>query len=99
MIWQEQKPLNSFFKTDRTFGFLLSIGMRPSFELSFMARILASGNDIVVHYQGITAPKEPAQWAELIRLIVSHWVDRYGIDEVSLWPFECWTEPNLKRSG
>ena len=97
LICQDDKPLYSFFNTDRIFDFLLSIGMKPVVELSFMPRMLASGNDIVFHYQGnITAPKEPAQWAELIRRIVSHWVERYGIDEVSSWPFECWNEPNLK---
>ena len=97
LICQDDKPLYSFFNTDRIFDFLLGIGMKPVVELSFMPRMLSSGNDIVFHYQGnITAPKDPAQWAELIHRLVSHWVDRYGIEEVSSWPFECWNEPNLK---
>ncbi len=25
-----------------------------------------------------------------------HWVDRYGLDEVSQWCLEVWNEPNLK---
>jgi xylan 1,4-beta-xylosidase len=97
LICQSDQLLYSFFNTDRIFDFLLSIGMKPVVELSFMPRTLSSGNDIVFHYQGnVTPPKNFAQWGELIRRLVAHWVDRYGIEEVSQWPFECWNEPNLK---
>ncbi len=96
LIMQSGRLLYSFFNTDRIFDFLLSIGMRPLVELSFMPRTLASGNDIVFHYQGnVTPPRDPAQWGELVRRLAQHWVDRYGIDEVAQWPFECWNEPNL----
>ena len=27
---------------------------------------------------------------------MAHWVDRYGLEEVSQWFFEVWNEPNLK---
>jgi xylan 1,4-beta-xylosidase len=97
LICQSEQPLYSFFNTDRIFDFLLSIDMKPVVELSFMPRTLASGGDIVFHYQGnITPPKVYAQWGELVRRLVAHWVERYGIEEVSQWPFECWNEPNLK---
>lgn len=97
LICQDEKPLYSFFNTDRIFDFLLSIGMKPVVELSFMPRTLSSGGDIVFHYQGnITPPNDIAGWSELVHRLVSHWVERYGIDEVAQWPFECWNEPNLK---
>ncbi|MEO8154135.1 MAG: hypothetical protein ABI605_13775 [Rhizobacter sp.] len=97
LICQNDQPLYSFFNTDRIFDFLLSIGMKPVVELSFMPRMLSSGGDIVFHYQGnVTPPKSMDAWAELIHRLVSHWVERYGLDEVSCWPFECWNEPNLK---
>jgi xylan 1,4-beta-xylosidase len=96
LICQDEKLLYSFFNTDRIFDFLLSIGMKPVVELSFMPRALSSGGNIVFHYQGnITPPKDQAQWGELIRRLAAHWVERYGIDEVSQWLFECWNEPNL----
>lgn len=96
LIVQSDALLYSFFNTDRIFDFLLSIGMRPIVELSFMPRALSSGGDIVFHYQGnITPPKDQAQWGELVRRLLSHWIDRYGIEEVSKWPIECWNEPNL----
>ncbi len=97
LVMQSDELLYSFFNTDRIFDFLLSIEVRPVVELSFMPRALSSGNDIVFHYQGnITPPRDLAQWAELVRRLASHWVARYGIDEVATWPFEVWNEPNLK---
>jgi xylan 1,4-beta-xylosidase len=87
----------SFFNTDRIIDFLLSIGMRPFIELSFMPTVLASGSKTVFHYRGnVTPPRDHRQWADLIRTLVTHWVDRYGIREVSKWFFEVWNEPNLK---
>jgi xylan 1,4-beta-xylosidase len=96
LICQSDALLYSFFNTDRIFDFLLSIGMKPVVELSFMPRTLSSGGNIVFHYQGnITPPKDVGAWGTLVHKLVAHWVDRYGIDEVRQWPIECWNEPNL----
>jgi len=90
----------SFFNTDQIFDFLLSIGMKPFVELSFMPSALASGDQTVFHYRAnVTPPKDYAEWAVLIRKLVSHWVDRYGLDEVRQWFFEVWNEPNLTAFG
>lgn len=96
LICHQDKFLYSFFNADRICDFLLSIGMRPFVELSFMPETLASGHDIVFHYRGnVTPPRDYDEWATLIRRLVGHWVDRYGIDETSKWFFEVWNEPNL----
>lgn len=96
VVCQNEKLLYSFFNADQIFDFLVSIGMRPIVELGFMPRALASGDDTVFHYEGnITPPRDMAQWSELMRRLVAHWVDRYGIDEVAQWYFEVWNEPNL----
>lgn len=93
---QQNEHLYSFFNADQIFDFLLSIGMRPFVELSFMPATLASGNDVVFSYKGnVTPPKDYEAWGELIRRIVSHWIDRYGLAEVRKWYFEVWNEPNL----
>ena len=90
----------SFFNSDQIFDFLLSIGMRPFVELSFMPSILSSGDQTVFHYRAnVTRPKDYAQWAVLIRKLVGHWVDRYGLGEVRQWFFEVWNEPNLTAFG
>lgn len=94
---EQQKLLYSFFNADQICDFLLSIGMKPFVELSFMPSALSSGNTTVFHYAGnVTPPKDYAEWAKFIARLVTHWVERYGIDEVSTWFFEVWNEPNLK---
>jgi xylan 1,4-beta-xylosidase len=87
----------SFFNADRIVDFLLSIGMRPFVELSFMPTALASGPATVFSYRAnVTPPADYRAWAELIRRLVGHWVERYGLDEVRHWYFEVWNEPNLR---
>ena len=89
--------LYSFFNVDQIIDFLLSIGMRPFVELSFMPTGLASGSRTVFQYRGnVTPPRDYTQWSTLIHTLVAHWVDRYGIREVAAWFFEVWNEPNLK---
>lgn len=80
----------SFFNADQIFDFLLSIGMRPFVELSFMPTTLASGAQTVFHYRQRLSPKDYAHWSTLIRKLVVHWVERYGLTEVREWFFEVW---------
>jgi xylan 1,4-beta-xylosidase len=88
----------SFFNADQIIDFLLSIGIKPFVELSFMPSALASGATTVFHYRGnVTPPRDYGEWEALIRALASHVVDRYGIDEVGQWYFEVWNEPNLTR--
>jgi xylan 1,4-beta-xylosidase len=93
---QKDRLLYSFFNADSIIDYLLSIGMRPFVELSFMPTTLASGAQTVFRYQGnVTPPRDYRAWAALIQKLVHHWVDRYGVAEVREWYFEVWNEPNL----
>ena len=97
LVRENDKLLYSFFNADKVFDFLLSIGMKPFVELSFMPKALVSGNKTVFNYEAnVTPPRDYKQWAILIRKLVSHWVERYGAAEVREWFFEVWNEPNLK---
>ncbi|MDQ6654049.1 MAG: glycosyl hydrolase [Acidobacteriota bacterium] len=97
LIRQKNKLVYSFFNADQICDFLLSIGMKPFVELSFMPKALSSGNKTVFNYAAnVTPPRDFKQWATLISRLVSHWVDRYGAAEVREWFFEVWNEPNLK---
>ena len=92
--------LYSFFDSDRIMDFLLSIGMRPFVELSFMPEDLASGSKTAFDYgANVTPPKDYAVWSTLIGKLVRHWIDRYGASEVRQWLFEVWNEPNLEVFG
>jgi xylan 1,4-beta-xylosidase len=96
LVREEDKLIYSFFNTDRIMDFLLSIGMRPFVELSFMPEALASGSQTVFRYRAnVTPPADYRQWKALIRKLVGHWVERYGVAEVRQWFFEVWNEPNL----
>lgn len=95
-----ERLIYSFHNPDEIFDYLLSIGMRPFVELSFMPAALASGEKTVFHYKAnVTPPKDYGAWATLIRKIVGHWVERYGAPEVRRWLFEVWNEPNLEFFG
>jgi xylan 1,4-beta-xylosidase len=96
LVCENGQLVYSFFNADQICDFLLSIGMRPFIEFSFMPSILSSGNDIVFHYKGnITPPKDYTAWETLINKLVQHWVERYGVENVREWFFEIWNEPNL----
>lgn len=97
LVGAEDQLLYSFFNADKVFDFLLSIGMKPFVELSFMPTALASGRKTVFNYKSnVTPPRDYTQWATLIQKLVSHWIERYGVTEVRTWFFEVWNEPNLK---
>lgn len=96
VVQNNKKLLYSFFNCDQVFDFLLSIGMRPFVELSFMPTPLASRNKTVFNYKAnISPPRDYKQWSRLIDRVVSHCAERYGKGEVSEWFFEVWNEPNL----
>ncbi|HEX6383909.1 MAG TPA: beta-xylosidase, partial [Anaerolineae bacterium] len=98
LIRHADELLYSFFNADQIMDYLLSIGMKPFVELSFMPRAIASGDKTVFRYaSNVTPPKDYGQWATLVRKLVSHWVDRYGLAEVSQWFFEVWNEPNIEH--
>jgi len=96
LYFQDGKATYSFFNVDSIFDFLLSIDMKPIVELSFMPEAIASGKKTVFHYKGnVTPPKDYMYWYDLIKNLVQHLIDRYGLQEVLTWYFECWNEPNL----
>jgi xylan 1,4-beta-xylosidase len=97
LVCETNKSFYSFFNADQVMDFLVSISVRPFVELSFMPEMLASGSTRVFNYQAnVTPPKNYRQWEELIYKLASHWVERYGLNEVREWFFEVWNEPNLK---
>ena len=89
LICHSEKSLYSFFNADQINDYLLSIGMKPFVELSFMLSMLASGGSTVFQYRAnITPPRDCHQWGMLIDKFVRHWIDRYGLHEVREWCFD-----------
>lgn len=97
---EENGYILSFTNTDSIVDFLLSIGMKPFFELGFMPQMLTSGKTKLFHYEAHTSPPDDySMWGWLVEKFVSHCVDRYGLLEVRQWFFEVWNEPNLGGPG
>ena len=70
--------------------------IRPFIELGFMPELMASGEETVVYWKGnITPPADYNKWARLVQNTLRHLMQRYGENEVLLWPIEVWNEPNL----
>ena len=70
--------------------------IRPFIELGFMPEQMASGEETVFYWKGnITPPADYNKWARLVQNTLRHLMQRYGENEVLLWPIEVWNEPNL----
>ncbi len=81
---------------DSLFDFLLSIGLKPFVEFTFMPSVLKSKNFTVFQYKGnISMPHDFSEWRQLITAFLAHCVNRYGLAEVLTWYFEVWNEPDL----
>lgn len=90
------RPIYTFSYVDKVFDAVLDAGARPFVEFSFMPRELATQTETLFWWKAhCSPPKDHGEWADLVGATVSHWIDRYGIDEVRTWPFEVWNEPNL----
>jgi xylan 1,4-beta-xylosidase len=86
----------AFTYVDQVVDAYLGLGIKPFIELGFMPSGLASGDQTVFWWKGnVTPPRNYEEWAALVRAVVGHLVDRYGLDEVRTWPIEVWNEPNL----
>jgi xylan 1,4-beta-xylosidase len=90
-------PVHDFSVVDAIYDKLLGIGLRPVVELGFMPRDLASdpSRTVFAYDAIISPPKSWDRWGSLVRELVAHLVDRYGLDEVLSWDFEVWNEANL----
>ena len=90
-------PVYNWSYVDQIYDGLLANGVRPFVEIGFMPKALASElNYHAFWYKQITSPPASyAKWDALIGAFAQHLIDRYGIDEVSLWYFEVWNEPNI----
>ena len=92
------EPVHDFRGLDRIYDRVLAIGLRPIVELGFMPHDLASDPaKTVFDYRAIVSPpRDWDRWESLVRDLVEHLVERYGLAEVRRWGFEVWNEANLE---
>lgn len=85
----------NFLLIDRVFDFLRSIGLKPYVQLSFMPKALAKFPDKTTFFTDVitSPPNDYVKWNRLIKTLVLHLIERYGMEEVLSWPFAVWNEP------
>jgi xylan 1,4-beta-xylosidase len=91
-------PIYNYSYADQIYDGLLANHVRPFVELSFMPKKMTSDPNALHAFwykQNVAPPKDWALWEQLIENFTRHLVKRYGIDEVALWYFEVWNEPNI----
>lgn len=81
------------------FDFLLSIGLKPLVQLSFMPLALASNpnKNVCQAPFNTSPPADMTEWNMLIKDFTKHLITRYGREEVSKWPFCVWNEPETSK--
>jgi xylan 1,4-beta-xylosidase len=96
-VWRGEGDFD-FAVVDEVYDRVLSLGLRPVVELSFMPRGLAADPSATVfeYGAGISVPSDWDGWTDLVGALVSHLVERYGVEEVARWGFEVWNEANLE---
>ncbi len=94
-----------FSLTDTRLDYLTSKGFNIFLSYNFMPPFLASdsGQTSVAakkktRYKGKTIvtspPKDYKIWEEICYRFTKHIVDRYGLETVKTWYFQCWNEPD-----
>ncbi|GAA3808121.1 GH39 family glycosyl hydrolase [Cellulomonas soli] len=89
-------PVYSFVLVDKVLDFLLSIGLKPFVQLSFMPQDLASIEDRTVFSApfNVSPPRSIERWTALVEAFMDHVLARYTRAEVSTWLFCVWNEPD-----
>ncbi|WP_018750812.1 GH39 family glycosyl hydrolase [Paenibacillus sanguinis] len=73
--------------------YLRDIELKPFICLSYMPPLLASKGTSFFNYQGNTSPpKEMHEWLALVQSFITNCINRYGLEAVSTWYFQIWTE-------
>ena len=93
---EKGEPIYDFERFNQIFDTIIQNGMLPFMEISFCPEALKSSEKVIMHYKGSTSiPSSYEKWTQLIRKIICHVLERYGIECVKKWYFEVWNEPDL----
>jgi beta-xylosidase len=76
---------HAFYNIDSLVDLLLSIGMRPIFELSFMPGWLTSGNNSVCHYHGNSDPPASYRFVRSCMRSYAVWSARWYAFLCTVW--------------
>ncbi len=86
----------SFALIDKALDFLLSIGLKPLIQFSFMPADLAAhpGRTVFASPFTISPPRRMEDWNRLVAAFMTHIQTRYGSKEIRSWLYSVWNEPD-----
>lgn len=86
----------SFTFIDKALDFILSIGLKPLIQFSFMPSALAADLSKTIFASPFTVspPRRMEEWNLLVGLFLSHVRSRYGSAEIRSWLYSVWNEPD-----
>lgn len=93
---QKQKQAN-WQMIDINLEALLGLGLKPVYTTCFTPIGMSDDTEHACwpDRNPVSLPRDLSQWQEFVSDGLHHHIERYGIDEVRSWYFECWNEPNL----
>ena len=96
-------PPFHFYNIDLVADYLVSLKLKPVFELDYTPRSMAKCKGGQCYYSFhnnggykglLEPPADYAVWYTLVRTLGEHLLSRYGEAVLSTWRFEVWNEPN-----
>ena len=86
----------SFTLIDKVLDFILSIGLKPLIQFSFMPAAIAAKPDRTIFASPFTIspPRKMNDWNTLLYAFLTHIRNRYGASEIRTWLYSVWNEPD-----
>jgi beta-xylosidase len=89
-----QQPVYNFTYVDKVFDFLLSIGLKPFIQFTYMPSALAKRPIRTLFGHLVSEPADLDLWCSLIGTLMQHLLRRYGLSRVLTWKFSVWHQPD-----
>jgi xylan 1,4-beta-xylosidase len=90
------EAIYNFENFDKIFDTVIQNGYLPFMEISFCPEAMKKSDKTIMFYKASTSiPASYEKWDKLIEKMVSHIIERYGIECAKRWYFEVWNEPDL----
>ena len=86
----------SFTMIDKVLDFILSVGLKPLIQFSFMPQAMAANPEKTIFASPFTIspPRRIEDWNMLVGLFLTHIRSRYGTEEIRSWLYSVWNEPD-----
>ncbi|MFV0465452.1 MAG: GH39 family glycosyl hydrolase [Lachnospiraceae bacterium] len=86
----------NYGKLDRALDFLIENQIRPFIDLAFKpTQVIRSTEEMIVESEHEILFKSHKSYEWAMQDLVSHLVNRYGMEEIEAWYFELWQDPRM----